>query len=224
MIIDLETLPVIDKHRLIGACVRLPVSVDAACLAAEVAALPAELWGSRGGRGGVHDRADAIFLRGHAPAERITEIEDRPPLALLPTIRKLISQTIPAQPMRCVLARLPPGTSVPAHADAGLYLERTIRLHAAVTTNPRVVMFVEGFSYHMLPGEVWALNNGGTHGVLNDDTECARTHLICDFLPAPELAAMIAAGEAELGVTDPDVLRRFEQMYAANQAALTDPR
>ncbi|MFZ2509366.1 MAG: aspartyl/asparaginyl beta-hydroxylase domain-containing protein [Steroidobacteraceae bacterium] len=224
MDIDLDLLPVIDKHRLIGACVRLPTRVDGVRLAAEVNALPQDVWGCRSGRGGVHDRADAIFLRGYAPAEGRKPLEDRPPLALLPTVRQLISQMIPAPPMRCVLARLAPGANIPCHADAGRYLDRTIRLHVAVITNPRVVMMVEGKRYHMLPGEVWALNNSGTHGVLNDDPVHARTHLICDFLPAPELIQLIAAGDPDLGVEDPEVMRRFQELYLAANAAAADPR
>lgn len=223
-VMDLDSLPVIDKHSLIGACTRLPVTIDGVRLAAEVDALPQDLWGNRGGRGGVHDRADAIFLRGYAPADGSKPLEDRPPLALLPSVRQLIGQTIPAQPMRCVLARLAPGASIPSHADSGRYFERTIRLHVAVTTNPRVVMFVEGRCYHMRPGEVWALNNSGTHGVLNDDLDHARTHLICDFLPSPALLRLIAAGDPNLGVEDPEVLRRFEALYLAAHETAADPR
>ncbi len=222
--IDLDSLPVIDKHRLIGACVRLPVTIDGTRLAAEVDALPRELWGSRGGRGGVHDRADAIFLRGYAPAEGSKPLEDRPPLALLPTIRELIDRTIHAPPMRCVLARLAPGASIPSHADSGRYFERTIRIHVAVVTNPSVVMFVESKVYHMWPGEVWCLNNSGTHGVLNDDPVNARTHLICDFLPSPALIQLIASGDADLGVKDPQILRRFEELHLAAQSMTADPR
>lgn len=224
MDVDLDVLPVIDKHLLIGACVRLPPRFDGERLAAEVNALPRELWGCRSGRGGVHDRADAIFLRGYAPAEGSKPLEDRPPLALLPTVRELIGRTIPAPPMRCVLARLAPGANIPSHADAGRYLDRTIRLHVAVITNPRVVMFVEGKVYNMQPGEIWAMNNSGTHGVLNDDPEHARTHLICDFLPSPALIQLIAAGEPDLGVENPEVLRRFEELYLAGPAAAADPK
>jgi hypothetical protein len=218
-VIDLDSLPVIDKHPLIGGCVRLPLAVDAQRVASEVAALPESLWGTRGGRGGVHDRAEAIFLRGYAPVEKGKPLEDRPPLELLPTIRRLIKETIPATPMRCVLARLAPGANVPAHADTGRYFERTLRLHVAVQTNPRVVMFAEGLSYHMAPGEVWALNNAGVHGVLNDDPALPRTHLICDFLPSPGLVGLIAQGERELGVADAGIVRRFEELYLAGTAA-----
>ena len=221
---ELDSLPVIDKHGLIGACVRLPVVVDRSPLVGEVLALPDSLWGTRGGRGGVHDRADAIFLRGYAPADRGMPLVDRPPLEQLPTIREFIHATIPAPPMRCVLARLAARTSVPAHADSGRYFERTVRLHVPVTTNPQVIMFVEGKSFRMQPGEVWALNNAGTHGVLNDDPGDSRIHLICDFVPTPALVAMIAAGNPHLGVEDTDVLRRFEQMHEAGLAQPTESR
>lgn len=151
-------------------------------------------------------------------------MDDRSPLELLPTVREFIRHTIPAPPMRCILARLPPRASIPAHADSGRYFERTIRLHVAVDTNPHVVMFVAGKCYRMQPSEVWALNNSGTHGVLNDDPVHARTHLICDFLPSAALIELIGAGDAGLGVADPDVLRRFEQMHLAGTAAAVDPR
>jgi len=123
-----------------------------------------------------------------------------------------------------VLARLAPGASIPCHADSGRYLDRIIRLHIAVITNPHVVMFVEGKVYHMQPGEIWAINNSGTHGVLNDDPEHARTHLICDFLPSPALNGLIAAGKSDLGIEDPQVTHRFEELYLAGPTATEDPK
>ena len=49
------------------------------------------------------------------------------------------------------------------------------------------------------PGEVWALNNSATHGVWNAHATEARTHLICDFLPSPELLGLLARAERDLG-------------------------
>jgi hypothetical protein len=68
--------PLLDKALLVGTCVRLPLTVDATRLAAEIDALPAELWGTTGGRVGVHRIAEAVFLRGYAPAEGERPIED----------------------------------------------------------------------------------------------------------------------------------------------------
>src|SRR5262245_43078525 len=82
---DLPDQPFLDKHRLVGGCVRLGVTIDAARLGAEVAALPPVYWEVRGGKHrypqqGVHLAAETIFLRGHTPAEGDLPIEDRPAL------------------------------------------------------------------------------------------------------------------------------------------------
>jgi len=208
--------PLLDKTDLIGRCARLPLRVDAARLEAEVAALPAELWLSRGGRVGVHNVAQAIFLRGHAPAEGDLPIDDREPLALVPYIRQIITRLIPAPPMRCLLARLPGGAVIASHKDQADYFAKTIRIHVAVTTHANAWMYCDERSYHMEPGEVWALNNSATHGVWNADPERARTHLICDFLTSHDLLVLLAGADRDLGVIEPAV---EDQLIAAAQSA-----
>ncbi len=94
--LDLPDQPVIDKRALVGGCVRLPVESRPARLREEIAALPLELWGSTGGRVGVHIAAEAIFLRGYAPAQGNLPIEDRPPLAQLPYVREIMEKLIGA--------------------------------------------------------------------------------------------------------------------------------
>jgi quercetin dioxygenase-like cupin family protein len=221
---DLASLPEIDKFEWIGAgCARLPIAVDASQVRAEVDALPAEWWGSRGGRGGVHDRAEAIWLRGYAPAERRPEIDEREPFARLPTLRRLVMETIPATPLRCVLARLAAGAVVPAHADSGAYFVRTLRFHVAVITSPAVIMYADERVYHMAPGEVWALNNAAIHGVLNDDSSQPRTHLIVDFVPSGPLRALLDRADRGLGVVMPEITARFEAIYRAGLAQQVAP-
>ena len=109
--LDLPGQPVLDKVALIGSCARLPLMVDVERLRAEVEALPASFWGTTSGRVGVHRAADAVFLRGHAPAEGDLPIEDRPALAQLPYVRTLIERSIGGLPLRCLLARLPAGAA-----------------------------------------------------------------------------------------------------------------
>lgn len=205
---DLPGQPVLDKEQLIGACLRLPLRVDAARFAAEVEALGEAVWGSTGGRVGVHSAAAALFLRGHAPAEGDLPIEDRPVLERLPCARAIM-QALRAPPLRCLLARLPPGRSIAAHVDRAPYFWKSIRIHVPVTTHDRAYMFCNGLSYVMRAGEVWALNNCTRHGVWNADEQLARTHMICDFLLTPELQALLAAGERSLGVADPQVLQHL---------------
>lgn len=211
----LSDQPVLDKTAIIGGCTRLPLRCDAARLRAEVEALPDKLWGTRGGRVGVHNAAQAVFLRGHAPAEGNLPIEDREALEHLPYVREIITALIPAPPLRCLLALLPPGAAIAPHIDQADYFSKTIRIHLPVTTNARVWMYCAGLSYQMVPSEIWALNNSTVHAVWNADAVIARVHLICDFLPAPALLALLANAERGLGAANAAVDRRLLDMSPA---------
>lgn len=203
--LEIPGLPFIDKNSLIGSCVRLALRFDTARLAAEVAALPLELWGTTGGRVGVHRVAQGVFLRGYAPAEGDRPVEDRPALAHLPYVREIIEDLIPAQPLRCLLARLPAGAYIAPHIDRAPYFSQTLRLHVPITTHEHAYMLCAGECFIMGPGELWALNNTTSHGVLNADASRERTHMICDFLPSPALRALILDGERTLGTRRPDI-------------------
>lgn len=197
--LDLPGHPVIDKAALVGGCMRLPLQLDATRLAAEVDALPTSLWGTQGGRVGVHRAAEALFLRGYAPAQGALPIEDREPLALLPYARAVIEQLIPAPAQRCLLARLPGGATIDPHIDRAPYFSKTLRLHFPIQTHDQAWMIAGSLCYLMKPGEAWVLNNSGPHAVWNADPQRSRTHMICDFLPTPALLQMMAAGERNLG-------------------------
>src|SRR4051794_5182445 len=135
--LDLPGHPTLDKTGLIGRCARLPLEVDGPRLQAEVRALPPECWATTGGRVGVHAAARAVFLRGHAPAEGNLPIEDRPVFDRLPYIRLLVSERVGAHPLRCLLARLPPGASIAPHIDRAPYFAKSLRLHFPVETHDR---------------------------------------------------------------------------------------
>ena len=205
--LDLPDQPVLDKALLIGGCLRLPLHVDAAILQAEIARLNPSLWGTTGGRVGVNAAAEALFLRGHAPAEGDLPIEDREPLQDLPYVRWLIESKIPATPLRCLLARLPAGGCIAPHIDRAPYFSKTIRIHVPVTTNQSSYMLCAGRTYVMREGEIWALNNCAVHAVWNAHATQPRTHLICDFLPTPALLALLAEADADLGTVEPEIER-----------------
>jgi hypothetical protein len=203
--LDLPGRPVLDKASLIGRCARLPLQLDAVRLLAEVKALPPEVWGTAGGRVGVHRAADAVFLRGYAPADGDLPIEDRPLLDRLPYAREIITQIVGGQPLRCLLARLPAGASIPGHVDRAPYFAKALRLHFPVETHDQAWMVCEGWCYRMRPGEAWALNNSTQHAVWNADPERARTHMICDFLPTPGLLDLLSRADRDLGQRMPEV-------------------
>lgn len=203
--LDLPGYPVLDKLALIGGCVRLPLRIDGERLRAEVDQLPESFWGSTGGRVGVHMAAEAVFLRGYAPAEGPKPIEDRPALDLLPYARHIMEQIIPAQPLRCLLARLPGGAVIAPHIDRAPYFAKSLRLHFPVQTHERVWMLAAGQCYVMRPGEVWVLNNNSVHAVWNADPGLSRTHMICDFLPSAALLKLLSEGDRDLGRVMPEV-------------------
>ena len=188
-----------DKHAQVHGCMRLPLTMDVDRMQREVAALPNDVWGTTAGRVGVHSAAEALFLRGHAPAEGKLPIDDRPALDHLPYLRSFIEAMIPARPLRALLARLPAGATIPPHVDRGAYFANSIRIHVPIETNEEVWMYCDGRAYHMRVGEVWALNNIAKHGVWNRHPSQSRTHLICDFLPDPPLLDMLARGARGLG-------------------------
>lgn len=205
--LDLPGHPLLDKHRLIGACSRLPLAVDGPRLRAEVEGLPAESWQGTGGRVGVHARANAIFLRGYAPAEGDQPIEDRAALSSLPYAREIITRLIPASAQRCLLARLPAGDSVSGHIDRPPYFGKTLRIHVPVTTSDSAWMYCDGLAYQMRAGEVWALNNSAPHAVWNAHASESRTHLICDFLPSEALLELLGRAERGLGTRNAELDR-----------------
>jgi hypothetical protein len=214
---DLPDQPFIDKHALVGGCVRLALPVDAERLAAEVLALPRTIWDVRGGKSrypqqGVHVAADTVFLRGHTPAEGDRPIEDRPVLKDLPYARQLIERDIGSRPQRCMLARLPGGASVLPHIDRAPYFSKTLRVHVPVESNDRSFMICGGLAYQMKPGQAWALNNVTVHAVWNAHPSLARTHLICDFLPDPALLEILARGDRDLGRPMPEADAHFASL------------
>jgi hypothetical protein len=217
---DLPDRPVLDKDAIVGGCVRLPLAVDARRLRDEVAALPDSLWGTRGGRVGVHNSAEALFLRGHAPAEGDKPLEERPALRLLPYARAIIEDMSAAPAARCLLARLPAGAVVAPHRDdRAPYFAKTLRIHVPVETHDRSWMFCAGETYLMRAGEVWGLNNLAVHAVWNDHATLSRTHLICDFLPTPALLELHARGERGLGQARPEVEQYLWAQAERNRAA-----
>jgi Aspartyl/Asparaginyl beta-hydroxylase len=214
-VLDLPDQPLIDKARLVGECVRLRTRIDPLLLKQEVDALPATLWGGTAGRVGVHQNAEALFVRGYAPAEGELPIEDRPVLERLPYLRSLIRTVIGATPLRCLLARLPAATSIPLHVDRPPYFGKSLRLHLPVETNPAVFMLSGRSAYSMSPGEIWVLNNSAMHGVINAHADHARTHVICDFLPSAALLESLRVGERGLGIDEAELARRMGQLRPA---------
>lgn len=210
--LDIPGQPILDKAALIGGCARLPLRVEGAQLLAEVQRLPDSAWATSGGRVGVHAAAQAVFLRGFAPAEGDRPITDRPVLGELPYVKWIISTLIAAPAQRCLLARLPAAVSIAPHIDRAPYFSKTIRVHIPVETHECAYMLCAGQCYLMQRDEVWALNNCAEHGVWNAHPSLSRTHLICDFLPSSRLLELLSSSERALGREQPQVTQHFARL------------
>lgn len=217
--LDIPGQPVLNKLALIGGCARLPVRVDGTQLLAEVGQLPPAIWASSGGRVGVHAAAQAVFLRGFAPAEGDKPIDDRPILAQLPYVSWIISTLIAAPAQRCLLARVAAGGSIAPHVDRAPYFSKTIRIHVPVETHEGAYMLCGGQCYVMRRDEVWALNNSAEHAVWNAHPTLSRTHLICDFLPSSRLLELLGSSDRALAREQPEVRQHFARLQ--DRAALS---
>ena len=201
----------IDKDKLIGCCVQLPGHFDVARMRAEIALIPAELWGEY--RAEEQREAVAVFLKGYPPVQFKPD-EDRPVLENLPYIRRIIYEQLPGTPRKCLVARLPAGGTIHLHVDEGKgmeeYFTETLRLHIPVYTNPQAHFFITPRFFTFGEGELWVINNRVEHGVINDHPQDERVHLIVDIEPDENTFTMISAGRHPEGWNDEAARQRLQ--------------
>jgi hypothetical protein len=92
------------------------------------------------------------------------------------------------QMVRCLLAALPPGVTIPVHHDTGEWVKYTHRVHVPIiVSDPTKVLFRCGPTEQSMdridctPGHVFEMNNQAKHAVTNGGTEF-RVHLILDYV------------------------------------------
>ena len=90
--------------------------------------------------------------------------------------------------VRCLLASMPPGMTIPVHHDTGYWVKHTHRCHVAIVTDPTEVDFFCGPTNDSLrkicfnEGRVVELNNSAKHAVANNMKDTWRIHLILDYV------------------------------------------
>ena len=184
-----------------SGCVRLPTRVDAECIAAELARLPAEAWTALDRDPFVHADVHSIHALGERRGRIVVHTNDLPVLASLPALREAVRTELPGSPRRVVVARLPPGGLIPRHTDFPGFYTDTIRLSICITSDDGVRVHCAGRWYTMQPGEVWALGNLAPHAVVHRG-HLPRIHAVADVEPDEALLALVRAGEADLGAVD----------------------
>jgi len=157
---------------------RLPVRFDAARLAAEVEALPAEAW-SRHPKEHEGNTALRLITVGGAPNDAVTgAMKPTPALLASPYLQQALA-SFGTVWSRSRLMRIAGGAAVPAHSDMNYHWFHRVRLHIPVVTRPEVRFHCGGESVHMATGESWIFDNWREHRVENPVPD-ARIHLVAD--------------------------------------------
>ena len=185
---------------------RLPLSLDAAGLQADVEALLPGDWTPHfntryyeGDWSGVALRAvGGVADRLYPDPTAADRFCDTPVLDRCPNVRAALAA------FRCPLLavrflRLGPGSRIREHTDHSLSVDDgEARIHVPVTTNPGVQFHLDGAPVDMVPGEVWYLDLNLRHAVVNEGS-VPRVHLVVDCVVDDWLRELILAaayGEA----------------------------
>lgn len=176
--------------------------VDIAPLKAAVLAVPESLWDAE--NADKPNRFDALDSTRHIVFRFVSNFQDwrqsydRP---LWTEWRLLLEPVLAAATApygyargefpRVMLARMKPGGVIQPHRDANPAAKWPHKIHVPITTNDKVVFFVEGKPYRLAEGEAVEVNNMGVHAVDNGGTT-DRIHLIFEYFdldqPAPAWA------------------------------------
>jgi len=183
--------------------------VDVAALRAAVLEIPEAVWqaqnAAKPNRFGALDRTAHIIFRFVSELTDWRQSYDKPMYSA--EWRELLTPVLAAATRaygyehgaypRIMLARMPAGGVIHPHRDANLAAKWPHKIHVPLTTNDKVMFYVDGVGRHLPVGEAVEVNNMGVHAV-NNDGETDRIHLIFEYYdldqPEPEwLGALQAA-------------------------------
>jgi hypothetical protein len=183
--------------------VRLPMTFDAAALAADLGAFAESDWTAHFVRDNYEGEWSALPLRAAAGETHklrmifanptASEFADTPFLDRAPAIRAALARfECPLKAAR--LMRLAAGSVIKEHDDFDPDAKSgTARLHIPITTSPEVEFLLNRRPVAMAPGEVWYLRLADPHSVANRGTR-DRIHLVIDTWTNEWLEAMLRAG------------------------------
>ena len=176
--------------------VKLPIRVDAAALAAEVAALPEQIWRDHP-EGAAGNTAVPLVAREGDPFDDavVGPMAPTPHLAHLPYAAKIMA-SLGSVIGRTRLMRIEEEGHLDDHVDTNYYWRDHMRVHVPVLTTPDVEFLCNGESTHMAAGEVWVFDTWKRHGVRNP-AGTKRVHLVIDTVGSAGLWELIGAPDRD---------------------------
>jgi len=189
--------------------VRLPLRVDAARLAAEIAAIDEDAWRDHP-EGAPGNTALPLVAVGGDPENDSTRgpMAPTPNLIGLPYTRQVLAG-LGSTIGRTRLMRIAHETELHAHVDTNYYWWHHLRVHVPIVTTPDVRFGVvadavhDAAEVHMAPGEVWVFDTWRQHRVLNP-AESARIHLVVDAVGSSALWDLVRDPDREPTAIDFD--------------------
>jgi len=173
--------------------VRLPISIDAAALEAEVRAIPEEIWQPHP-EGMPGNSALILVSVGGDPESHSVDgpMRPTPVMTQLPAIANVLAGlTALGCPIgRTRLMRIDIESEVTAHVDTNRYWWDHLRVHVPIITDPAVEFFVDDASVHMGAGECWVFDTWRRHRVENH-MNAPRIHLVVDTVGGAGLWSLI---------------------------------
>lgn len=174
--------------------VQLPLTFDAAALAAEIAAFDESAW---------IPHPDAIPGNSALPLATVNgdpalgdalqgPMRPTPDLARSPYLREVLA-SLESVLGRIRLMRLSGHSEVEPHVDTNHYWNERVRVHVPILTRPTVRFFCGDAETHMAAGECWIFDTWRMHRVVNDDGR-ARIHLVVDTVGSPRFWELVNAG------------------------------
>lgn len=180
--------------RLPAEFIRLPVTVDAERLAAEIATVTPASWLPHP-QGNPGNTALPLVASNGDPSDDSTTgpMLATPHLATMPYVRQVLA-AVGAPVGRTRLMRLDGDAEATTHVDVNEYWASRVRVHVPIITRPSVRFRCAEREAHMAPGELWVFDTTRPHNVYNPGAE-ERIHLVIDTAGSPEFWRMVEDGD-----------------------------
>ncbi|HEY7638407.1 MAG TPA: sulfotransferase [Steroidobacteraceae bacterium] len=158
---------------------QLPVSFDAATLAAEVGAIEESAWRPHPQGYPGNDALTLVTTGGDPDSDAVGgRMSATPHLRRCPYLQHVLA-SIGATWGRTRLMRLSGQAEVTPHVDVNYYWRERVRVHVPIVTQPTVRFSCGDAQINMRAGECWLFDTWRTHNVVNDHA-LPRIHLVAD--------------------------------------------
>ncbi len=193
--------------RLPEAFLRLPLDFDVQALARALQALPESAWRQHPQGFAGNSFLPLVAQDGDPEDEGLDgPMEPTPWLDRLPGVRDIL-KALGSPIGRVRVMRLAPEAEASEHVDLHPYWIQRLRVHVPLITSPQVDFYCGFEVRQMEAGSCWVFDTWRAHRVTNPGPR-ARSHLVIDTLPSPELLELLEAA------------RRGEPSSAPRRAAL----